>query len=363
MPEKEPATPRPLIVDAHLDIAYSAVVLGRDLAADVQELRDSERRHPPLDPGAGTATVSWPALVDGRAAVVGGSIFVDPATKAHTKATATYRDPEEAHQQGLTQLDYYRRVSDERDDVRLVTDGDALDEILGSWDTGQGMVGVFVVMEGADPIRRPDELHWWVEHGLRGVGLAWGAGTRYAGGDHNPGPLSDEGRALVDAMADYNLLLDISHLWEDGAAQVLDRYPGPIVATHANPRAFVDIPRLLSDDMIRRLADRGGVIGVVAYNRFLDPQWYPGRPRVPLARLVEAIDYICQTVGSAAAVGIGSDLDGGFGLESAPAGLGSVADLYKIGGLLRERGYGASDIEAILSGNWLRVMRASLAAF
>ena len=194
-------------------------------------------------------------------------------------------------------------------------------------------------------------------------GLAWAAGTRYAGGNSNPGPLTDEGRALVDAMSDYNLMLDISHLWEEAAITVLDRYPGPIVATHGNPRAFVNTPRQLSDDMIRRIAEREGVVGVVAYNRFLDPKWHPGRLRPPLSRLVEAIDHICQITGHAASVGIGSDFDGGFGRDSVPAELDSAADLYKIGDQLRARGYAISDTEAILSGNWLRVMRTVLAAF
>ncbi len=363
MPDPEPTTPRPVIVDAHLDVAYNAVVLGRDLTRTVAELREEEWRRPPLETSAGIPMVSWPTLIKGRTAVIGGSIFVEPAAKSHPKVTDTYRTPDEAHRQGIAQLDYYRRVSDERRDVQLLADEGSLDEVLASWETEVPSVGVFVVMEGAEPIQKPKELPWWVERGLRGVGLAWAAGTRYAGGNSNPGPLTDEGRALVDAMSDYNLMLDISHLWEEAAITVLDRYPGPIVATHGNPRAFVNTPRQLSDDMIRRIAEREGVVGVVAYNRFLDPKWHPGRLRPPLSRLVEAIDHICQITGHAASVGIGSDFDGGFGRDSVPAELDSAADLYKIGDQLRARGYAISDTEAILSGNWLRVMRTVLAAF
>lgn len=363
MPDTEPTTPHPVIVDAHLDVAYNAVVLGRDLATTIAELREEERREPPPGDSAGIPMVSWPALVEGRTAVIGGSIFVEPATKAHPKVTDTYRTPDEAHRQGIAQLDYYRRISDERQDVQLLADEDTLDKVLASWDTDEPSVGVFVVMEGAEPILEPKELPWWVERGLRGVGLAWAAGTRYAGGNGNPGPLTDEGKALVDAMSDYNLMLDISHLWEEAAIKVLDCYPGPIVATHGNPRAFVNTPRQLSDDMICRIADREGVVGVVAYNHFLDREWHPGQLRVPLSRLVEVIDHICQTTGHAASVGIGSDFDGGFGRDSVPAELNSAADLYMIGDQLRARGYASSDTEAILSGNWLRVMRTVLAAF
>ena len=363
MPETTERTTAYPIVDAHVDIAYNAVVLGRDLSRPLAEIREHERKHPLADAKAGVCTVSWPTLLEGRTAVVGGSIFVEPGRKSRPKATATYHTPEEAHDQGMQQLDYYRRVGDERDDVEIVSDAGTLDRVLASWESDRPIVGVFVVMEGAEPILDPGDLGWWVERGLRGIGLSWSAGTRYAGGNASPGPITDEGRTLLHAMADLNLLLDISHLWEDAAHTALDRYPGPIAATHANPRAFVDSPRLLSDDLIRRLAEREGVIGVVTYNRMLEPAWRPGQPRVPIARLIEAIDHICQIAGHADSTGIGSDLDGGFGLASVPAGLSSAADLGKIGDLLGERGYTDTDIQAIMGENWLRLMRRALEAF
>ncbi len=352
-----------VIIDAHLDVAYNAVVLKRDLTLSLDELRERERTVPPIDSQAKDPMVTWPALKKGRVAVIGGSLFVEPARKFSQHVTPCYRTPEQAHAQAIEQLDYYRRMNDDREDISLVTTRGELDAVWTSWESEIPVTGIFVIMEGADPIRKPDELGWWVEHGLRGIGLAWSAGTRYAGGNANPGPLTEEGESLLHAMADYNLLLDISHLWETAAARVLDRYPGPIVATHANPRAMVDASRMLSDDIIRRLGDRGGVIGVIAFNRMLDAQWTLEQPRLPLTRLVEAVDHICQVTGDAATVGIGSDLDGGFGRPSVPDQLDSIADLRKIGGLLRERGYSESEIQAVLHGNWLRVMREALEAF
>jgi membrane dipeptidase len=352
-----------LIIDAHLDVAYSAVALGRDLTMSMDDLRAHEHQLPSAHAQPQVPMVSWPALKEGRVAVIGGSLFVEPARKFSQQVTPCYHTPEEAHAQATQQMDYYRRVNDEREDVALLMTGGELDAVWASWESEQPVTGVFVVMEGADPILYPDQLGLWVEQGVRGVGLSWSAGTRYAGGNANPGPLTGEGVALLDAMADYNLLLDISHLWEAAAIQALDRYPGPVVATHANPRFMVDTPRLLDDDMIRRLHERGGVVGVVAFNRMLDPDWRLGQPRLSLARLIEAIDHICQLTGDAAGVGIGSDLDGGFGQASTPAELDSVADLCKIGDLLRARGYAGEEIQAILHGNWLRVMREVLEAF
>jgi membrane dipeptidase len=352
----------PLVVDAHLDFAYNAVALGRDLEQPVADLRAHERRHPPRDPRAGIATVSLPALLDGRVAVIGGSLYAAPWSKSHPEPVPTYRTPEEAYQLAVEQIDYYRRLSDEREDVRILHNDRDLDEVLTSWETAHPHVGIFTVMEGADPIRNPDELAWWVERGLRGVGLSWSAGTRYAGGNARPGGLTDEGHDLLDAMADFHLLLDLSHLWVDAAFEALNRYPGPVVATHANPRAFVDSPRMLADDLILALAERGGVIGIVAFNRMLDPEWRYGEPRLPLARMAQAIDHICQITGDASFVGIGSDLDGGFGLRSTPAELDAIAALHKLSGALAERGYGERDIEQIMSGNWLRVMTEVLEA-
>ena len=352
-----------LIVDAHLDVAYNAVVLERDLTLPIADLRAHETKVPPIDSQAKGPMVSWPALKQGRVALIGGSLFVEPARKFSQQVTPCYRTPEEAQAQAIQQLDYYRRMDDEREDITLVTTRGELDAVWASWESENPVTGVFVVMEGADPILTPDHLGWWVEHGLRGIGLAWSAGTRYAGGNANPGSLTEEGDALLRAMAEYNLLLDISHLWDDAAARALDRYPGPIVATHANPRALVDTPRMLSDDMIRRVGEREGVVGVVAFNRMLDPNWRLGQPRLPLARLVEAIDHICQMTGNSSTVGIGSDLDGGFGQSSVPDELDSIADLSAIGHLLLARGYAKGEVEAVLHGNWLRVMRASLEAF
>ncbi|HUS98126.1 MAG TPA: membrane dipeptidase [Hyphomicrobiaceae bacterium] len=349
-----------ILVDAHLDLAYNAVVLGRDLLRPVAEIRTHETEVPPPGVPAGVCLTSLPALLDGRVAIAGASIFVAPAFKSWQQEPQVYRTPDEAYRYAVLQLDYYRRLADENARVTILGVVTDLNSVLASWKTDQPQLGLFIVMEGADPLREPGDVGWWVERGLRGIGLSWSAGTRYAGGNAAPGPLTDDGRVLLSAMADYNLLLDLSHLWEEAAYEALDRYPGPIAATHANPRAFADSPRQLPDALIRRIAAHEGVVGVVPFNRMLDAAWRSGEARLPLERVVEVIDHICQVTGAASFVGLGSDFDGGFGRESVPEGLDSIADLGKLGSLLAERGYTASDVAAILSENWLRVMRRVL---
>jgi membrane dipeptidase len=222
-------------------------------------------------------------------------------------------------------------------------------------------------MEGADGIREPAEAEQWLERGVRLVGLAW-SGTRYAGGTGEPGPLTPEGRELLNVMASLGLMLDLSHLSDESCLEALDRFQGTVVATHANPRALVRNParpeRFLTDEMIRHLAERGGVVGIVPFNRFLTGDWKnsDGKQAVTLARVVAMIDHICQLTGSARHVGLGSDFDGGFGVESVPAEIDTVADLQKIGVALQTQGYAEKDVAGILGLNWVEVLRRGLPA-
>jgi membrane dipeptidase len=163
-------------------------------------------------------------------------------------------------------------------------------------------------------------------------------------------------------MADLGLILDVSHVFEEAFLEAVDRFEGSVVATHANPRARAPGPRQLSNEMIRRLAERDGVIGIIPYNRFLRPGWSRGDPKdaVTVGDVAAAIDHVCQVVGDVAYVGLGSDFDGGFGAEGVPAEIDTVADLGSIGAALGEMGYGDDDIRAVLGGNWLRVLRSAL---
>ncbi|MEO1290915.1 MAG: membrane dipeptidase, partial [Chloroflexota bacterium] len=130
--------------------------------------------------------------------------------------------------------------------------------------------------------------------------------------------------------------------------------------SHSNPRHFRNSDRHLSDDMIRKLAERDGVMGIVLYNAFLSDTWTRTSQRLSMSVVIDAIDHVCQVTGSAKHVGIGSDFDGGFGADQTPQGFETVGDLLLIATALEERGYGSDDIEAIMSNNFLRKLRDSL---
>jgi membrane dipeptidase len=163
-------------------------------------------------------------------------------------------------------------------------------------------------------------------------------------------------------MADLGVGLDLTHMAERAALEALDRFEGVLMATHSNPQGIVPGDRQLSDALITGVAERAGVIGIALYNAFLRRDWRKGdrKERVTLADVVRAIDYVCQLVGDAAHVALGSDFDGGFGSESAPAEIDTVTDLQKIATALREQGFKSGDISAIMGDNWLRILRRLL---
>lgn len=351
-----------IVVDAHEDIAYNALAFGRDYrrsALDIR-LREADSDVPARN---GTATVGLPDALLGRVALTFATLFVAPRTRQTAPwDVLSYSDEQEAYELAVRQMEYYERLADEHDKINLVRTLAELDAVLKTWEPDttlkEHQIGLVVLMENADPIIEPRQFEEWYERGVRIVGPAWQA-TRYCGGTGQPGPLTDLGRELLDVLADFNVILDLSHMAEASFLEAVDRYEGVLIASHSNPRKFRDSDRHLSDDMIRRLAERDGVMGVVLSNNFLTNEW-DKRQRLPLHVVTDVIDYICQITGSAAHVGIGSDFDGGFGRESIPLELDTVGDLLLIAQTLRERGYAEADIEAVMGDNMLRKLREAL---
>jgi len=355
-----------IVVDGHQDLAYNVLAFGRDYRRSALETRVQERESP-AGAASGSCMIGLPELLAGNVALVFGTIFTMPARRAVSALDTVYEDEQAAHNQGMQQLDVYHRWADEEPHIALVGCQADLDSVLATWqiesaqegDDGR-QVGIVPLMENADPIREPAELELWVERGVRIVGPAW-SGSRYAGGTWEPGPLTDLGRELLELMAELHVGLDLSHMAERAALEALERFEGVLLASHSNPRALVPGDRHLSDPLIRGIAEREGVIGIVLYNGFLRADWQKGRKeRVTLTDVVRAIDHVCQQVGDAEHVALGSDFDGGFGSESAPAEIDTVADLPQVATALKEHGFETEHIVAIMGGNWLRLLRRLL---
>ena len=358
-----------IIVDGHEDLAWNALTFDRDYTRSALETRAKEERTS-IPAWNGDTLLGWPEWVQGGVAVVFATLFSKPLRwKKGTWDVRCYADAEEAHSLYRSDLAYYHRLVDEHaEKFHLICTKHDLGITESAWQKAEDeerSVGMVLLMEGADGVQSPEELEDWFDGGVRILGPAWAA-TRYAGGTGEPGPITKLGRELLDAMADVGMILDLAHLTDEGAIEALDLFEGSILVSHTSPLALVpnaEKPeRHITDLVIRRTAEREGVIGLVLGNRFLKDGWEPsrGREAVTLSDVATGIDYICQMLGDAAYVGLGSDFDGGFGLDKVPQGLDSAADLRLIGESLATRGYNQKDIAGILGENWLRFLQRAL---
>jgi len=368
--DKKPSCKLPILVDAHQDLAWNRMLFGRDCMQSVQATRRNEQ-YTLIPSAVGDRLTGYPEWVAGGIGLVFATLFVSPARRqAGVWESVVYHDVEEAHKLYLRQLDYYHHVvGDHQEKLIFLRSRHSLRTFLQEHSAGraasQDRVAILVSMEGADAIRTPAEVEAWYERGVRVIGPAW-AGTRYAGGTLEPGPLSPEGRELLARMAELKLILDVSHMSDEALLESLEQYEGTLVATHSNPRKLLPgsaIPeRHLSDQAIVGIAERDGVMGIAVYNPFLKDGWTRGdeRSAVRLEHVAACIDHICQLTGSARFVGIGSDFDGGYGRDCIPSGLDSIADLRLIGDTLMAWGYSCKDVAAIMGMNWVNLLLRAL---
>lgn len=397
-----------LIVDAHQDLAWNMLTFGRDYTRPVEDTRRRE------------AVKEWPVRLEetllgypefrrGRVALVFSALFAAPRRAAEPGESQVYSDAAEAHRIYWAQIDRYLRLADDAPECfRLVLSREDLTAVIAPWralpppelpaahPSGESAtpheqeveqrargrngdirgaddedpepkgppVGLVISMEGAEGIRKADEVEAWWERGLRIIAPAWRS-TPYSGGTLEPGPLTSAGYELLERMSGLRMGLDITHMDETAALQALDVYPAPLLASHSNAKALLrgdETNRHLSDRVIHGIVERGGVIGVVPFIAFLKAGWVRGdrREEGRLEQIAAQVDYICQIAGSAQHVGFGTDFDGGFGRQSVPPGIDTIADLHKLAPLLTERGYTAADIAAIFGENWLALLEQIL---
>ena len=185
--------------------------------------------------------------------------------------------------------------------------------------------------------------------------------TRAAGGTGEPGGLTDEGRALVKEFDRLGIIHDTSHLAEQAFWDLLNLTPKPVIASHSNCRAIVPTDRQLSDEMIKAIAARGGVIGINFYDKFLIPPAAAGKRRATLGDVVAHIRHICDLTGSHDHVAIGTDMDGGLGREQIPQEITSSADLPQLAAALTTAGFDAAAVRKIMGENWMRFFQQNLA--
>lgn len=363
----------PFIIDAHQDLAYNMLLFGRDYRRSAAETRVIDEKDPLIYEREGKSLLGWPDYQRGQVALIFATIFTIPEKhKSGDWEQLVYANGAQASRLFQQQFDAYQRLTQESPDMfRLVRSQHDLQAVLSPWQAAPAdyphlthPVGLVLSMEGAEGVQHPDQLWELWEAGLRIIGPVW-AGTRYCGGTLEPGEFTAEGWALLDTMAEIGFPLDIAHMTERSALQALDRFPGTIIASHANARTILkDDPydRHLTDAVIHSLIARDGIIGMLPYNKFLQAGWYKeaDRSRVTLHTVFAHLDHICQIAGNTRHVGIGTDFDGGFGWPEVPLELDTIADLPKLAVLLSENGYTTADINAIFHANWQRFLERNI---
>lgn len=351
------------IFDAHLDLAMNAMEWNRDLRWSVKDIRESENGMTDK-PDRGNNTVSFEAMRKGN---IGLCMATQIARYVKPKNPLPgWNSPQQAWAQTQGQLAWYRSMEVDEELVQIKNTAQ-LNAHLKFWESTEKKkpIGYILSLEGADSIVSINYLEKSYEQGLRAIGPAhYGPGT-YAFGTDSVGGIGTKGKALLKEINRLGLILDATHLCDQSFWETMDVYQGAIWASHNNCRALVDHNRQFSDEQIKELIKRDAVIGMVLDAWMMVPNWVRGKSTpqsmgVSFQQMADNIDHICQITGNTLHVGIGSDLDGGFGNEQCPADVDTIADLQKVPHILQNRGYTEKDIENIMHGNFIQFLQKNL---
>jgi len=367
----------PLIFDVHLDLAYNAMDFNRDLRWTQERIRRRELGM--KDHGfRSRSTVDFPAMRRGRVGLCVATQLSRTVDYFNRLPGRLSQAQSWADTQG--QLAWYREMEAVGEMVQIRNRAQ-LDAHLKLWEDAPAQplldpcrhsrepapapplpLGYILSLEGADSIVTFRHLERAHADGLRAVGpVHYGPGI-YGMGTDATGPLTPRGRELLKEMERLGLILDATHLCDESFWDAMAHFSGPVWASHSNCRVLADWNRQFADDQIRVLIERGAVSGMAFDAIMMVHGWAHLRSRpqdfdLRIEKICEHIDHICQLAGNARHVGIGTDLDGGYGTEQMPMDLDSIADLQKLTELLAARGYSEADIVRIFHGNFVEFLR------
>lgn len=354
-----------LIFDVHLDLAWNAIEFNRDQRWTQERLR---RREIGMNdfPGRARSTVCFPEMRRGR---VGLCVATQLARYVpYFGRLPGFASPEQAWAETQGQLAWYREMEAAGELVQIRNRAQ-LDAHLPAWlgeerpdAATKTPIGYILSLEGADSIVTYKHLERSYADGLRALGpVHYGPGV-YGHGTDDEGPLTARGHELLREMERLGIILDATHLCDESFWDAMKRFHGRVWASHSNCRALANWNRQFTDEQLKELIGRGAVIGMAMDAIMMVHGWAHLRSKpqdfgLKLEKICEHIDHICQLAGNARHVGIGTDLDGGYGTEQTPMDVDSIADLANLDGLLAARGYQAADIEGIFHGNFVRFLR------
>lgn len=384
--------------DAHCDTIGKIWEAGADFSggsADAGPPSDNAGEALSYHPGGENLHVTLPGL---RAAGVSAQVFASWAW------TERYKGRE--FETAMAEVQAVRRLCDEfPDDLVLALTGAQIEQAFAAPAPARdamaaagtpaapgptdGRIAVIPGLEGTDALLgEVDNLLVFRRAGVRILTLAW-RDTPFCGSTYGNGTgLTDKGTQLVEACEDARVLVDLSHASDQTFADVCRVAKRPFVASHSNCRAICPSARNLTDEMIRAIGERGGVVGITLAPGFLSTEYYhqtkvisdefwlsvdtgaatvdqAGKKsaeaealiaRPPLDPIVDHVRHAIN-IGGEDAVGLGGDLDG---VDALPAGFTSVADYPTVAELLHRGGLAPAQIEKVCHANMTRVFKEVL---
>ncbi len=352
----------PIGIDTHLDTMQRVLIESVDLSK-------------PLDAGQ----VDFARLRKGGVTAPFFALFIPTYYKGGeaVRRTLDFRDAAE------------RMLQAHKSEVSLALNAADIERI-----TASGKLAIVLTLEGGHQIGNDMAVLRMYHHlGIRAMTLSHFRNNEWADSStdkpaHNG--LTDFGKNVVREMNRLGMIVDISHVSDKTFYDAVAVSTKPVIASHSSCRALADVPRNMTDDMLRALAKNGGVIGINFAPGFLnredavdimrsisrrvaeDPQLsgkalddysaaeirkedYP-HPKAAHATLADAVEHIDHAVKIAGIdhVGIGSDFDG---IPSVPKGLEDISKMPALAAALRAKGYTQADVNKIMGGNFLRVLR------
>jgi len=252
--------------------------------------------------------------------------------------------------QTIKSIDYYYSQLEQNKDIIRHSNG--YQEILKN--KADGKMSGLLSLEGGEALEGDiSSLRMLYRLGVRGMTLTWNhrnaLGDGVTEGDTGGG-LTSFGKDVVREMNRLGMVVDISHLSENGFWDVERTAEMPYIASHSNAKGICSCPRNLTDEQIRVIAGRGGVIGINLY-----PPFIADKETVDIEDVMRHIDYIINLAGDDC-IGLGCDFDG---IDKTPVDLQDISQLKKL--LERiEMEYGKETADKIAEKNFLRILKKIL---
>ncbi|PAV31311.1 membrane dipeptidase [Virgibacillus profundi] len=327
-----------IIIDAHFDLLYDVAAqreLGRKQVIETDHL---------------------PNFVKGGWNIIVSSIYLDDSDL-----------PEMALRKALNQVScLYSEIEESPDKIMLCKN---TEDILHAKQSGK--IGIMLSFEGVEPLGTDVTLlRVFYELGVRMIGLTWS--RRNAAGDGctfnfsdraMTGGITDFGLSVIEEAERLGMVMDVTHINDQGFSDIINHSHQPVVASHSNARTIANTPRNLTNDQLRALADSSGVAGINAVSIIA----VENSENATIEKLVDHIEHMIKVVGIDH-VGLGLDLCDLFNKYSSPEEgdklphksfdiLGDHGELSELTYALLGRGFKKEEVLKIYGGNMLRVYR------